>query len=134
MRAASGSMFGLAYGDALGKPTEFMDYPAMIPGVSLIDWETGEPNARYHALALLLEHFGPGDQLAATTAGRPDHPDPRIHAQGFVTSGGDRKLLLINKTAKPLEVVGPADDPLAIGPYQILVLPGGPAQARTVRR
>lgn len=113
---------------------EFMDYPAMIPGVSLIDWETGEPNARYHALALLLEHFGPGDQLAATTAGRPDHPDSRIHAQGFVTSGGDRKLLLINKTAKPLEVVGPADDPLAIGPYQILVLPGGPAQARIVRR
>ncbi|WP_189331915.1 ADP-ribosylglycohydrolase family protein [Actinoplanes ianthinogenes] len=30
MRAASGSMFGLAYGDALGKPTEFMDYPAIV--------------------------------------------------------------------------------------------------------
>ncbi|AEV81121.1 crystallin [Actinoplanes sp. SE50] len=30
MRAASGSMFGLAYGDALGKPTEFMDYSAIV--------------------------------------------------------------------------------------------------------
>ncbi|WP_285558001.1 ADP-ribosylglycohydrolase family protein [Actinoplanes regularis] len=30
MRAASGSMFGLAYGDSLGKPTEFMDYPAIV--------------------------------------------------------------------------------------------------------
>ncbi|MFI1992575.1 ADP-ribosylglycohydrolase family protein [Actinoplanes sp. NPDC020271] len=30
MRAASGSMFGLAYGDALGKPTEFMEYPAIV--------------------------------------------------------------------------------------------------------
>ncbi|MEV6342178.1 ADP-ribosylglycohydrolase family protein [Actinoplanes sp. NPDC051851] len=30
MRAASGSMFGLAYGDALGKPTEFMRYPEIV--------------------------------------------------------------------------------------------------------
>jgi ADP-ribosylglycohydrolase len=29
MRAASGSLFGLAYGDALGKPTEFLDLAAI---------------------------------------------------------------------------------------------------------
>ncbi|HWS37233.1 MAG TPA: ADP-ribosylglycohydrolase family protein [Actinoplanes sp.] len=30
MRAASGSLFGLAYGDSLGKPTEFQEYAAIV--------------------------------------------------------------------------------------------------------
>ena len=30
MRNASGSLFGLAYGDALGKPTEFQDYATIV--------------------------------------------------------------------------------------------------------
>ncbi len=30
MRNAAGSLFGLAYGDALGKPTEFSDYPTIV--------------------------------------------------------------------------------------------------------
>jgi ADP-ribosylglycohydrolase len=30
MRRASGSLFGLAYGDALGKPTEFQDYDTIV--------------------------------------------------------------------------------------------------------
>ena len=30
MRRASGSLFGLAYGDALGKPTEFMEYADIV--------------------------------------------------------------------------------------------------------
>ncbi|GAA4939472.1 ADP-ribosylglycohydrolase family protein [Actinoplanes utahensis] len=45
MRAASGSLFGLAYGDSLGKPTEFQDYPAIVarygPGGPRV--LTGEP-------------------------------------------------------------------------------------------
>lgn len=88
---------------------EFMDYPGMIPGTSLVDWETGAPNARYHALALLLRHFGPGDTLVATTTGVPGFPDPRVHAQAFLTTDGRRKLLLVNKTAAPVEVSLPQD-------------------------
>ena len=30
MQKVAGSLFGLAYGDALGKPTEFQDYPTII--------------------------------------------------------------------------------------------------------
>jgi ADP-ribosylglycohydrolase len=30
VRNAAGSLFGLAYGDALGKPTEFQDYPSIV--------------------------------------------------------------------------------------------------------
>ncbi|MEV6278657.1 hypothetical protein [Nocardia sp. NPDC051832] len=86
---------------------EFMDYPGMIPGVSLIDWTTGEPNTRYHALALLLRHFGTGDALATTTTGAQGFPDPRIHAQAFVGTSGSRKLLLVNKTAEPVTVAVP---------------------------
>ncbi|WP_285560681.1 ADP-ribosylglycohydrolase family protein [Actinoplanes regularis] len=35
MRAASGSMFGLAYGDALGRPTEFQDYGSIVAAYGL---------------------------------------------------------------------------------------------------
>ncbi|MGW0158679.1 hypothetical protein ACWDUN_05085 [Mycobacterium sp. NPDC003323] len=101
---------------------EFMDYPAMIPGVSLIDWETGEPNARYDALAYLLRHFGPGDTLVATAAGHPGHPDPRIHAQGFLSPAGERKLLVINKTGAPMDIAPGDGDTVGVGPYEIRVL------------
>ncbi|MEU2036680.1 hypothetical protein [Nocardia amamiensis] len=80
---------------------EFMDYPGMIPGTSLIDWETGVPNSRYQALDLLLRHFGPGDSLVVTTTG---FPDPRMHAQAFVTATGEQKLVLINKTDVPIAI------------------------------
>lgn len=83
---------------------EFIDYPEMNPGVSVLDWETGEPNARYHALALLLRNFGPGDIVASTTTGAPNFPDLRVHAQGFLTTTGECKILLVNKTAEPITV------------------------------
>jgi hypothetical protein len=90
---------------------EFMDYPGMIPGTSLIDWETGAPNLRYEALALLLRHFGPGDRLAVADT---VYPDPRIHARAFVTASGRRKLLLINKFDAPLTVALSAAIPIAV--------------------
>ncbi len=101
---------------------EFVGYPAMIPGVSLIDWETGKPNARYDALAYLLRHFGPGDAVVPTIAGRPDHLDPRVHAQGFITPDGTRKLLVINKTGAPIEVTPPDSGSVELAPYEVRVL------------
>lgn len=83
---------------------EFLDYPTVIPGTSLLDWNTGEPNARYRVLALLLEHFGPGDQLVSTHAGSELAPEPPVHAQGFVTAGGQRRLLLVNTGPDPVQV------------------------------
>ncbi|WP_202805991.1 hypothetical protein [Actinopolymorpha alba] len=88
---------------------EFMDYPGMIPGTSLLDWESGAPNARYHALALLLRSFAPGDSLVATSTGVPGFPNPRIHAQGFVSVDGSRSILLINKTTNPVSVAIDSD-------------------------
>ncbi|BBZ03163.1 hypothetical protein MCHIJ_26000 [Mycolicibacterium chitae] len=100
---------------------EFMDYPGMIPGVTLIDWDTGEPNARYHALHTLLRHFAPGDALVGTAVGEPGVPDYRVHVQGFVKPDGSRKLLIINKTRERLDLrVGP--HAVAVGPYAVDVL------------
>ncbi|MFB4271470.1 hypothetical protein [Nonomuraea sp. GTA35] len=89
---------------------EFMDYPGMIPGTTLVDWESGAPNARYRALQLLLRHFAPGDSLVTTATQMFGYPDSRIHAQGFVTADGDRKLLLVNKTADPITIAITADE------------------------
>ena len=81
---------------------EFMDYPGMIPGTSLVDWETGEPNARYHVLALLLEHFASGDVLISSQAGYPGFPDARVHIQAVRGADGTEKLLIINTSEGPV--------------------------------
>ncbi|WP_194410838.1 hypothetical protein [Microbacterium cremeum] len=83
---------------------EFMDYPGMIPGTSLIDWETGEPNARYHVTQLLLSHFARGDSLVATSAGDPGFPDMRVHAQAIIGRDAEKSLLLINKWDEFIDV------------------------------
>jgi hypothetical protein len=101
---------------------EFVGYPGMIPGVSLLDWDTGAPNARYRALELLLRHFGPGDRLVATTAtGAVGAPDPRVYAQGFVSPLGARKLLVINKSAAAVNVALPLRESVRLPPYAVEV-------------
>ncbi len=108
---------------------EFMDYPGMIPGTSLLDWDTGEPNARYDVTKLLLDHFGPGDELAATTTGYPGFPDVRVHAQAMRAAGGARKLLLVSKWDEPVRLdLGDVDG--AVGAVLEQVHPGTSGVAR----
>ncbi|WP_069385773.1 hypothetical protein [Cellulosimicrobium cellulans] len=83
---------------------EFMDYPGMIPGTTLVDWETAEPNARYHALRLMVEHVRRGDRIVPTVTGHPAFPDARVHAQGVVAADGTRTLVLVNKRDHPVDV------------------------------
>ncbi|MGW6331877.1 hypothetical protein [Nocardia rhamnosiphila] len=83
---------------------EFTGYPGMIPGVSLVDWDTGEPNARYHATKLMVDHVRLGDRLVPTTTGVPGYPDARIHAQATVGADGRRRVVLVNKRSVPVDV------------------------------
>ncbi|MBB3051396.1 hypothetical protein FHS23_002419 [Prauserella isguenensis] len=83
---------------------EFAGYPEMIPGVSLVDWDSGEPNARYHALKLMVDHVKPGDRLVPTTAGFPGYPDARVHAQAVETATDRRLLVLVNKRDHPIDL------------------------------
>lgn len=81
--------------DVLGA-SQLLGYPTQFPSVSLLNWQTGAPNARYRVLEMLHEHFTPGDTIVqASTA-----------AQGVSVAayarGKQRTLLLINKRSEPL--------------------------------
>jgi hypothetical protein len=94
----SGSMFAYLYpqlvreGIDLIGAAELIDYPGQFAGATLVDWVTGQPNARYRVLKLLRDNFGPGDTLVQTGL-----PSPFVAAQAFVTPKGERKLLIVNK-------------------------------------
>jgi len=88
--------------DVVGE-SQLVGYKSQFPSVSMMDYKTSEPNARYWTLKLLLENFGPGDKLASTTT-----PNGLTAAQAFESSHG-RKLLLINKRNRKQELDLPAD-------------------------
>jgi hypothetical protein len=83
--------------------SQLVAYPGQFPSVSMVDWKTGEPNARFRVLELLRESIAPGDILIADPAEEAlpgvsvmlDVPDrlPFLH-------NGERRILLVNRTAE----------------------------------
>ena len=73
--------------------------PGMWPSISLLDWETARPNARYWVLKLLHDNFAPGDKLVNTRITAPN-----VYAQAFVTRDGRRKILLVNQRDRAVEI------------------------------
>jgi hypothetical protein len=71
--------------------SQLVGYPTQFPSVTMVNWETGKPNARFRVLELLKHNFGPGDKLVSTRIESLD-----VAAQAYRTATG-RKLLLINK-------------------------------------
>ena len=67
--------------------------PVQHASVTLIDWESGQGNARYWVLKLLIDHFGVGDKIINTTFTDND----RFYAQGFIDTDGNKKILIVNK-------------------------------------
>ena len=82
--------------------SQLMGYPTQFPSVSLLDWKTGEPNARYRVLELLHQNLGPGDRPAQTTL-----KSNQIYAAAYLSPDGSRKILLINKRDHALAVLVP---------------------------
>ena len=72
--------------------SQMVGYPKQWPSVSMVDWNTGQPNARFWVLKLLHSNFGPGDKLVRTNI-----ETPSVYGLGFVTRDGKRKVLLVNK-------------------------------------
>jgi len=91
--------------DAAGE-SQLVGYPSQFPSVSMVDWETGVPIARLRVLELLKQHFAPGDKIVSTNTGAP-FPVPYYHAQVFKKADGKRKLLLISKRARSLDLALP---------------------------
>ena len=78
--------------------SQLVGYPSQFPSVSMVNWNTGQPNARYWTLKLLRENFGPGDKLIHTDAGGS------LYAQAFLTRSGKRVVLLVNERDPELTV------------------------------
>jgi len=83
--------------DVVGE-SQLVGYPTQFPDVSMVNWENGNPNARYWVLKLLIDNFHPGDKLVQT-----DVKAPGVTAQGF-TGSKNRKILLINKKNTRIEL------------------------------
>jgi hypothetical protein len=101
-----GAVFAYLYGNlaeqginVLGA-SQLLGYPSQYPSVSLLDWKTGEPNARYRVLQLLHSRLGPGDRPA-----RIELALKNVYAAAFRCQGGRRRLLLVNKTSSPVRVL-----------------------------
>jgi hypothetical protein len=80
-----GAMYAYLFGELANmgidtvNASQLVGYPTQYPSVSLVDWETGQPNARFWVLKLLKDHFGPGDKLVRTP-----QPGPFVYAQAFL--------------------------------------------------
>jgi hypothetical protein len=83
--------------------SQLVGYPTQYPSVSMVNWETGKPNARFRVLELLKNNFGPGDAIVSTQVAGAD-----IAAQAYRTASG-RKLLLVNKRNAAVDVVLPPE-------------------------
>jgi hypothetical protein len=86
--------------------SQLIGYPSQFPSVSMVNWTTGVPNARFRVLELLHDNFAPGDRIVATQVHTPG-----VFAQAFITPSGTRKILLINKRNATAEL----NIPLAVG-------------------
>jgi hypothetical protein len=89
--------------DVVGE-SQLVGYPTQFPSVSMMDWTTNHPNARFWVLKLIKDSFHPGDKLVETALHSGD-----VSAQAFVTPGG-RKLLLVNKRNREIAVSLPDAD------------------------
>jgi len=91
-----------AMGIDVAGESQLVGYPTQFPSVTMVDWTTGAPNARFRVLELLHKHFGPGDKLLSTAV-----TIPHVYAQAFRTHAGKREVLLINERDRSVTVALP---------------------------
>jgi hypothetical protein len=83
--------------------SQLIGFPTQFPSVTMLDWNTGVPNARFRVLELLKQNFAPGDRIVDTSVDSPE-----VFALGFACRDGKRKVLLINKRNHEVSVTLPA--------------------------
>jgi hypothetical protein len=127
---AAGALYAYLYlslaqqGIEVAGESQLVGYPSQYPSVSMMDWKTAKPNARYWVLRLLHDHCHPGDTLIATTPGDAD-----FAAQAFTATAG-RAILLVNKRNRTVRIALPAG--LAVRQVQVVDEASGEGPARTV--
>jgi hypothetical protein len=88
--------------------SQMVGCPTQFPSVSMMDWRTNQPNARYWVLKLIKDSLHPGDQLVETSVNSGD-----VAAQAFLTPRG-HKVLIANKRNRPVEIALPDVDHAAV--------------------
>jgi hypothetical protein len=86
--------------DVVGE-SQLVGYPTQYPSVSMMNYNTAQPNPRFWVLKLLHDNFGPGDTMLETAERSRD-----VAAQAFNTRSGKR-VLIINKRGTTHEVTLP---------------------------
>jgi len=106
--------------------SQLVGYPSQFPSVSMVDWNTGAPNARLRVLELIKKHIHPTDRVVGTTTAAPYYA-----AQAFLGADGKRKLLLISKRNRPADLRLPG---FAGATVEIVdqATAGGPARVETI--
>lgn len=107
----SGAMFAYLYPqliktgiDYIGI-AELIDYPGQYAGATIVNWETGMPNARYQVFKLLHTNFGVNTKMVESG------PMERgFLYQGFITPKGVKKILLVNKGSEVISVEVPGSN------------------------
>jgi hypothetical protein len=66
--------------------------PDTWPSIAMHNWDTGQPNARFWVVKLIHDNFRPGDKIVDV-----ENPSGAVLMQGYVTAGGERKVLIVNK-------------------------------------
>jgi hypothetical protein len=88
--------------DVVGE-SQLVGYPSQFPSVTMLDWTTGAPNARFEVLRLLHDHIHPGATLVQTHFTGKD-----VDALAFEDPTG-RHLLLVNKRNRTLSIALPTE-------------------------
>ncbi len=101
----SGALFAYLYVelakqqiDVLGE-SQLVGFPGQFPSVTMLDWETGKPNARYWILKMLIDNFSPPVKMLES-----ELKNSAVHAQAFVDEKGAKRILLINKRDRKFEI------------------------------
>jgi hypothetical protein len=85
--------------------SQLVGYPTQYPSVSMVNWADGKPNARFWVLKLLKDNFGPGDQLVEIAPfAESVHNTEYLYDLAVLTKSGKRKVLLVNKRNRNLEI------------------------------
>jgi hypothetical protein len=91
--------------DVVGE-SQLVGYPTQYPSVSMLDWNTGKPNARLWVLKLLRENFGPGDKLVEMEK-MDEAVSPHVYSFAVVKPDGKRRILLVNKRDRQFDITIP---------------------------
>src|SRR5205085_7210435 len=90
----SGACYAYVFGNLatlgidIAGESQLVGYPTQFPSVSMVDWNTGAPNARFRVLELLKNNFGPDDKIAKSASA-----SPYVYALAMIKPKGERKLL-----------------------------------------